>query len=275
MNFMDQSGQGQNPIVSVLMTAFNREKYVAEAVESVLSSTLKNFELIVVDDCSSDSTVEIVRSYAARDPRVKLFINEKNLGDYPNRNRAASLAAGKYIKYLDSDDVMYSYTLQIMVDYMEHFPEAGFGLSAQHDTKPYPIILTPHQAYLEHFRTYGHFDRAPGSSIIRRDAFNDVGGFTGERFVGDTSLWFTLGRKYAMVKIPPNLTWNREHPHQESKYEMQQARQINQQREKFVLSSLMHPQCPLSDEEKQAILRQMKKAKKKENIYRYVKKLMP
>ncbi|HEV2714429.1 MAG TPA: glycosyltransferase family A protein, partial [Terriglobales bacterium] len=94
------------PLVSVLMTAYNREKYIAEAIESVLASNFKDFELIIVDDCSKDRTAEIARRYTS-DSRVQVHVNEKNLGDYPNRNRAASLARGKYLKYLDSDDVIY------------------------------------------------------------------------------------------------------------------------------------------------------------------------
>src|SRR5918993_1638629 len=116
------------PLVSVLMTAYNREKYIGEAIESVLSSTYTNFELIITDDCSNDRTVPIAKEYADKDGRVKVFVNEKNLGDYKNRNQAASYARGKYIKYLDSDDMMYPYTLQIMVGFMEQFPDAGFGL---------------------------------------------------------------------------------------------------------------------------------------------------
>jgi glycosyltransferase involved in cell wall biosynthesis len=84
------------------MTAYNREKYIAEAIESVLASSFTDFELIIVDDCSADSTVEIARPYL-HDKRVQLHINEQNLGDYPNRNRAAELASGKYIKYLDCE----------------------------------------------------------------------------------------------------------------------------------------------------------------------------
>src|SRR5690348_3619706 len=74
-----------SPIVSVLMTAYNREKYISQAIESVLRSSLTNFELIIVDDVSKDRTVEIARNYAAKDNRVLVFVNEKNLGDYGNR----------------------------------------------------------------------------------------------------------------------------------------------------------------------------------------------
>src|SRR5271156_3108445 len=104
------------------MTAYNREKYIAQAIDSILESTYKNFELIIVDDCSKDKTVEIAKGYAQKDSRVKVFINEKNLGDYPNRNKAASYANGKYLKYVDSDDVVYPTGLEVFVNSMEQFP---------------------------------------------------------------------------------------------------------------------------------------------------------
>src|ERR1700689_462412 len=127
------------PLVSILMTAFNREKYIAEAIESILQSTYKNFELIIVDDCSKDKTVEIAKSYAQKDSRIKVYVNEKNLGDYPNRNKAASYANGKYLKYVDSDDIIYPHCLDVMVGCMEKFSEAAFGLSSVADIdKPYP-----------------------------------------------------------------------------------------------------------------------------------------
>ena len=96
------------PLVSVLMTAYNREKYIEEAIGSVLASTYTYFELIIVDDCSKDKTVEIAKKYERMDERVKVYINETNLGDYPNRNKAASYASGEYLKYVDSDDLVYS-----------------------------------------------------------------------------------------------------------------------------------------------------------------------
>src|ERR1044072_333802 len=103
------------PIVSVLTTAYNREKNIGQSIESVLASTLTDFELIIVDDGSKDRTVEIEKKYAQIDARVKVYVNEKNLGDYPNRNKAANYAKGKYLKYVDSDDVIYEHTLEVMV----------------------------------------------------------------------------------------------------------------------------------------------------------------
>src|ERR1700710_1673857 len=103
------------PLVSVLLTAWNREKYVGEAIERVLATTFTDFELIIVDDASTDGTVDIIRQYAEKDKRIRFYVNEKNIGDYPNRNKVASYATGKYLKYTDSDDVLYAHALQVLV----------------------------------------------------------------------------------------------------------------------------------------------------------------
>lgn len=151
-----------NPLVSVLVTSYNRANYIAASLESVLASHFSDLEVIVSDDASSDDTVGIAQVFAGRDERVRVFVNEQNLGDYPNRNRAASLARGRYIKYVDSDDILYPHALTVMVEGMERFPEAGFGLSSLPDPKvPYPAVSTPHQTYKEHFSGFSHFDRAP------------------------------------------------------------------------------------------------------------------
>ena len=101
------------------MTSYNREKYIAQAIESVLASTYKDFELIIVDDCSKDNTVGIAKKYEELDSRVKVYVNEFNLGDYPNRNKAATYAKGKYIKYIDADDMIYPWGLEIIINSFE------------------------------------------------------------------------------------------------------------------------------------------------------------
>ena len=130
-----------NVVVSILTTCFNREKYLTACIDSVLASTHQNWELIIVDDVSTDTSVAIAKSYEKKDPRIKVYVNEKNLGDYPNRNKAASYAKGKYLKYLDADDIIYPHGLEVMVHTMEQFPEAGLGISQKvvEDVKPYPF----------------------------------------------------------------------------------------------------------------------------------------
>lgn len=208
------------PLVSVLMTSYNREKYIGEAIESVLASSYKHFELIITDDGSKDNTVEIARSYAVRDKRVKVYLNEKNLGDYPNRNMAASYATGKYLKYVDADDYIYPKGLEILVDMMEQFPEAGWGLCSldQFTGGPFPFMLSPKEAYLFNYQGPGLFHKAPLSAIIRRDAFDKVGGFNPIRMAGDFDMWNRLARYFPVVLMPHGIVWYREHGEQEVKY---------------------------------------------------------
>ncbi|HRP45818.1 MAG TPA: glycosyltransferase family A protein [Ginsengibacter sp.] len=256
-----------SPLVSVLTTAYNREKYIAEAIESVLASTYTNFELIIVDDFSTDNTVNIARSYEAKDKRVKVYVNEKNLGDYPNRNRAASYAKGKYIKFLDSDDIIYPHGLEVMVRSMEQFPEGGFGLSASgYTSSPMPVLLTCKQAYLEHFNSKKHFDRAPGSSIILRDAFQKVGGFSGKRMIGDFEFWLKIGRTFPLVVFQRDLVWDRSHSEQER--ESEYAKKYEKLRNDILKVAFSDQDCPLTGSEKKAILLKERKKNLKTRLIR-------
>jgi len=203
----------ETPMVSVLMTAYNREKYISEAIESVLASTYKDFELVIVDDCSSDKTVEIAKQYEAKDNRVKVFVNEKNLGDYPNRNKAASYGRGTYLKYLDSDDVMRNDCLEKMVSQMELCPECAFGISSR--SLNHSIIHTPENSYRVHFFERGILDISPSGSIIRNDVFKIENGFWETRCVSDFEFWLRLAKKYAVIEMEKDLIYWREHEGQE------------------------------------------------------------
>lgn len=207
-----------SPLVSVLMTAYNREKYIAEAIGSVLNSSYQNFELIIVDDCSTDLTVEIAKSYAAEDKRVKLYINDINLGDYPNRNKAASYASGKYLKYVDADDMIYPWGLEILVTSMESFNDVGWGLCtiAPDNNRIFPFKLPKKEIFDYNFKTNSLFSRAAISSIISRQVFEKIGGFSGKRHLGDFELWLRLSLISNLVLLPEGIIWNRIHDQQES-----------------------------------------------------------
>jgi glycosyltransferase involved in cell wall biosynthesis len=206
------------PLVSVLMTAYNREKYIAEAIESVLASTYKNFELIIVDDCSKDGTVAIAKTYQQQNSRVKIYQNQQNLGDYPNRNQAAKYATGKYLKYVDADDLIYPWGLEILVKCMEQFPEAGWGLCSleQLIDKQFPIELKVNEIYRYNFFIKSIFHKAPLSSIITKKAFDDIGGFTGKQHLGDFELWHILGLNSPVVLMCQGVVWFRHHNDQQS-----------------------------------------------------------
>ena len=254
-----------NPKVSVLMTAYNRADYIGDAIESVLASTFNDFELVVVDDGSTDETLAIARDYASRDRRVKVHVNEKNLGDYPNRNRAASLARGEYLKYLDSDDHIYPHGLDVMVRIMDSNPMAGAGLCAYaENSRPHPCLYDCATAYRMHFSRNDLLGRAPGSAIIRRSAFESVGGFTGRRQVGDHEFWLLLASEYPVVTMPRDLVWDRCHEAQEQKYDSPAEKTSMHQ--KVMLSALRSERCPLSQDERTNILRAMKRKRAKEAL---------
>ncbi len=203
-----------------------------------------------------------------------VYENKKNLGDYPNRNKAASYAKGKYIKYLDSDDIIYPHGLGVMVDAMEKFPEACLGLSSTKDSpRPYPILLTPQEIYREHFNGYGHFNRAPGSAIIKRQSFLEIGGFSGERMIGDHQLWFTLARYFHVVKFQPDLYWSRSHEEQEQKTEF-----ANQHYTKLMNrvrnEALNHKDSPLSKHEIGRIKKDIARRQFKVNIKRTIRQFL-
>jgi glycosyltransferase involved in cell wall biosynthesis len=137
------------PLVSVLVTSYNREAFIAEALDSVLRQTLADFELIVSDNGSTDRTVAIAREYERRDRRIRVSVNERNLGQFENRRQVASLARGRYLKFHDSDDVMYPHCLATMAAPLEAEPRAGFALSGSRHWPggPCPMLLTPTLAY--------------------------------------------------------------------------------------------------------------------------------
>lgn len=91
--------------VSVIMPAYNAEKYIEKSIRSVMEQTVTNWELLVIDDCSCDATREVVSKLALEDSRIHLIHNEKNLGAAGSRNKALGLFRGKYVAFLDSDDL--------------------------------------------------------------------------------------------------------------------------------------------------------------------------
>ena len=96
------------------MTTYNGERYLQEQIDSILNQTYSNFELIICDDCSTDSTIEIISSY--NDSRIKLFVNDKNLGFKKNFEKAIKLCTGEYIALSDQDDIWKSNHLEVLYE---------------------------------------------------------------------------------------------------------------------------------------------------------------
>ena len=115
----------KTPKVSVLMCAYNSEKYVAEAIESILNQTFKDFEFIIINDGSTDKTAEIVAEYAKRDKRIKFINNKQNAGLIAALNQGLEFCHGEYIARMDSDDISLPTRFEKQVAYMDAHPECG------------------------------------------------------------------------------------------------------------------------------------------------------
>ncbi len=109
----------ENPLISVVMPCYNRQEYVADAIESILNQTYTNFEFIIIDDCSTDNTYEIIKKYAEIDKRIVFLQNEENKGIVYTLNRGFGLARGKYIARMDDDDISLPQRFEKQVKYME------------------------------------------------------------------------------------------------------------------------------------------------------------
>jgi glycosyltransferase involved in cell wall biosynthesis len=256
-------------LVSVLMTAYNRQAFIAEAIESVLASTYKNFELIIVDDGSKDNTVSIAQSYAANDNRIKVYTNEQNLGDYKNRNKAASYAKGTYIKYLDSDDMIMPWGLEVLVYGMNRFPDAALGISTNHhENIIYPLLLSSSDAFRSYYYKNKVLSVGPTAAIIRKDVFDQIGGFSGENYIGDTQLWLRIAQFSPVVYLPTGLIYWREHSGQQI-VEERKNNLIEIKRYELDCSILKDNKTPLPANERIIILQNLRNIKTR-NAIKYI-----
>ena len=111
------------PMVTVLMAVYNGEKFLKEAMESILTQTFTDFEFLIINDGSTDNSVKIIEEF--NDPRIRLIHNEKNLKLIASLNKGISLAKGKYIARMDCDDISMPYRLEKEVDFLENSLEYG------------------------------------------------------------------------------------------------------------------------------------------------------
>jgi glycosyltransferase involved in cell wall biosynthesis len=234
------------PRISVLLTSFNREDYIAESIESVLAQSETDFELVISDDCSRDGTVAIINEYAKRDSRIRVSINERNLGDYANRRRVATLALGRFLKYHDSDDLMYRHCLATMVEPLEAEPRAAFALSGARGWPggPCPMLLTPRLAYEREFLGAGLFQQGPASALFRADTFRALGGFPEVDYSGDYLFWLRACATVNVLLVPGDLFYYRVHAGQEIAKPASLAAYARGAAEAWRM--LNSPECPLT-----------------------------
>ena len=170
------------PQVSVVMPVYNGEKYLAEAIESILAQTFTDFEFIIVDDGSTDCSADIIRGYAKRDSRIQCIWLGENVGGGAARNRGIARGKGPYIASMDCDDVSLPQRLERQVAYLEANP--GIGLLGTHarvvDAAMKPLGLTSqpvkHALIALNIFLGGPFTHS--TTIFRRRYIEAVGGYS-------------------------------------------------------------------------------------------------
>lgn len=207
------------------MPAYNREKYVAAAINSVISQTFADWECVVVDDGSIDSTRDIVRRFTAGEPRIHL-IERTNGGPGAARNQGASAARGKYLAFLDSDDLWMPYTLETYRSALERsgFPDylAGqlkdFSLEADLGQWPREPMRADYFPDAIAACSDGAVVAGVGMTVVLADAFRRTGGYLEDRLnAEDHDFTLRLGdcRGFVAVRAPVTVGYRR-HGEQET-----------------------------------------------------------
>ncbi len=204
------------PLISICIPSYNSEKFIAKTIESILNQSLQDFEIVVCDDGSTDQTAEIVKSYA--DSRIKLYINEKNLGITGNWNKSVSLATGKYVKLVCGDDILYPQCLEEQTRILEADTKQEIALVVSQSciinsagkvlfdrkSKLKVGINESKKVYNKCIASGTNIIGEPMSGLFRRELFSSKISFDGlNQYLIDLDFWFKLlqhGNLYSIHK---------------------------------------------------------------------------
>lgn len=238
------------PLVSVVLCTYNGEKFIAEQLESVLSQTYRNLEIILCDDASTDHTFSILESYAARDQRIKLFRNEKNIGYNQNFEKAIGLAGADHIAIADQDDIWEQNKIEAMItgwpencDFVYSLSQDFEGSEPQRQQRKLRVRLyngsDPHKLYFES-PVHGH------ACMFRRRLLQQALPFPPHVYY-DWWLSVVASSVSQVGCIPQVLTHHRVHPENTSRNlvrieeKEERHQQLRRQRLQFIEALLQKP----------------------------------
>lgn len=202
-----------SPRVSVLMAVHNAEKYLPEAIHSILSQTFTDFEFLIVDDGSTDRSPEIINGY--RDPRIKVVHNPDNLGLTRSLNRGLDLAVGEYIARMDSDDVSLPERLARQVAYMDANPRVGACGTWAKDVDSQGAVIGVRETPVGRDLERKYWRPSPlihPSAMIRRGHLGSLRYDERFRYAQDFDLWFRIRDEHELGNVPSHLLLYRVHP---------------------------------------------------------------
>jgi glycosyltransferase involved in cell wall biosynthesis len=201
------------PRVSVVMSVYNEERYVGEAVESILRQTFPDFEFVIIDDGSVDRTPAILRGF--RDPRIKIY-NQANQGQSSALNRGIKHAMGAYIARMDADDISMTERLEREVSFLDGHPEIGIvgtwciKVDARTGKQRLQRLPDDDAAIRKFMAVDNPFIH---SSVMFRKSVLDTVGLYDEEFIWqDYELWVRIARDHRMANINEPLIIRRKHP---------------------------------------------------------------
>jgi len=214
------------PLVSVIMPAYNARQYITESIESVIAQTYKNWELIIVDDNSTDSTASIIKEFTLKDPRIKYLYQDRGRQGKA-RNKAIKNSNGDYIAFLDADDLWEQSKLEVQIDAIENSPDItllftqGFILQPDGDSIPMDVKVQnwSFQNDIDLFITQNQIPIL--SVLVKKQALVDVGYFSEDPAIQnaeDYHLWIKLLKQSTFLSIPNRLFYYRIH-NQQSTYQ--------------------------------------------------------
>ncbi|MDY6790233.1 MAG: glycosyltransferase [Thermodesulfobacteriota bacterium] len=193
-----------NPKISVVMSVYNGEKHLKEAIESVLQQTFQDFEFIIVDDASNDKSNKILQSFS--DPRIRVIKNRKNLGLTRSLNRGVKAAKGEYIARMDADDISLPHRFARQVEFIERNPDHAAAGSSYYQiddkgkTTSVIEVLTNSSDIKEGLKTQNWFGH--GSVMMQKEALLRAGGYNEKyKFAQDYDLWLRLAEDYELANI--------------------------------------------------------------------------
>lgn len=195
-----------NPKVSVIMSVYNCEKYIRQAIESILNQSFRDFEFIIVDDCSTDKSLEIIRKYQDKDNRIKIILNSENIGLTKSLNKAIKQTQGDYVARMDCDDISLLERLEKQIRFMENNPKIvlcgtlGWIINNNGDIVKEKNIATDYKTIKKKLLFNNQFIHS--SLFIRKDVLRKEGLYD-EDFnkSQDYELVLRLASKYPVVNL--------------------------------------------------------------------------
>ena len=226
------AGDNLIPKISIILPNYNSEKYLKETIESVLSQTYQDFELIIVDDASTDKSMEIARSF--QDPRIKYIQSDRNRQVAYTANIGMEMAEGEYIARIDSDDIWDEKKLEIQLKFMEENMDIAacftrvdiIDENSHNANKKYQVIYDifekaknrSQKEWLGIFLTEGNC-LCHSSVFMRKEFFKDIGGFYNLAYVGaeDYELWVRMVIRHPIYVLDDRLVKYRWEEHSATK----------------------------------------------------------